>query len=106
MTDYAIISTGGKQYRVRQGDIIEVEKLQGEVGEEIAFADVLLASVDGSVTVGSPTLDGAKVVGEIAGHDRAPKVTIFKYKNKTRNRVKNGHRQPFTAVTIKEIAAS
>ena len=63
--DYAIISTGGKQYRVREGDTIEIEKLAGDIGEFVDFRDVLLASVDGKVSVGTPALAGAKVVGEI-----------------------------------------
>ena len=103
--DYAIISTGGKQYRVREGDTIEIEKLPGEIGEYIDFREVLLASVDGKVSVGTPALPGAKVVGEIKDQTRAEKLTVFKYKPKTRRRVKKGHRQQVTSVQITAIAA-
>ena len=103
-TDYAIISTGGKQYRVREGDTIEVEKLAGDAGEFVDFNDVLLASVGGQVSIGKPSLDGAKVVGEIAEQKKGPKITVFKYKPKTRRRVKKGHQQQLTSVRITNIA--
>jgi len=104
MTDYAIISTGGKQYRVREGDTVDVEKLPGDVGDEVTFSEVLLSSVGGNVSIGSPGVQGASVVGEIAGQIRGPKLTVFKYKAKTRARSKTGHRQALTSVTIKKIA--
>ena len=102
----AVIRTGGKQYRVREGDTMEVEKLAGEVGEFIDFREVLLASVDGKVSVGTPALPGAKVVAEIKDQTKADKLTVFKYKPKTRRRVKKGHRQQLTSVQITAIAAS
>ena len=104
MTDYAIISTGGKQYRVREGDTIDVEKLPGDVGDEVTFSEVLLSSVGGNVSVGAPGVEGASVLGEIAGQVKGPKLIVFKYKAKTRARAKTGHRQPLTSITIKKIA--
>ena len=102
--DYAIISTGGKQYRVREGDTIE--KLAGEIGEFVDFREVLLASVGGEVSIGTPALAGTKVVGEIKDQTKGVKLTVFKYKPKTRRRVKKGHRQQLTSVHITAIAAS
>jgi large subunit ribosomal protein L21 len=101
--DYAIVTTGGKQYRVRSGDTIEVEKLTGEVGDSIELGDVLLTSVKGRTRIGTPRVSGAKVVAEIAEHGRAPKVTVFRYHNKTRHNVVRGHRQPYTSLLIREI---
>ena len=101
--EYAIVATGGKQYRVRPGDTIEVEKLTGEVGDAIELEDVLLTSADGEVQVGAPHVSGASVVAQITDHGRSPKVTVFRYHNKTRHRVKRGHRQPFTSLLIQEI---
>ena len=105
MTDYAIIATGGKQYRVRPGDTISVEKLEGDSGAKVEFDSVLLAEVDGSVKVGSPTLKGAKVTGEIAAQSKGPKLVHFRWKNKTHGGSKRGHRQSLTDVTIKSISA-
>ena len=101
--EYAILATGGKQYRVRSGDTIAVEKLAGEVGDAIELEDVLLTCANGRTRVGAPHVPGAKVVAQIADHGRAPKVTVFRYHNKTRHRVKRGHRQPFTSLLIKDI---
>jgi large subunit ribosomal protein L21 len=103
-TDYAIINTGGKQYRVREGDTVSVETLVGEVGSDFTFERVLMTSVDGKLSVGAPDVKGATVVGEIAEHGKADKVISLRYKNKTRQRVKRGHRQNFTSVTIKSIS--
>lgn len=105
-SDYAIITTGGKQYRVRPGDTIEVERLGGSAGSRVEFTDVLMTSVGGEVAVGKPRLDGARVVAEIVAHKQADRVTNFKYKSKTRMRRKRGHRQQQTAVSIKEIPAA
>jgi len=104
-TDYAIINTGGKQYRVREGDTVDVERLDGEVGAEITFDRVLMTSVGGKLSVGAPAVEGASVNGEIAGQTKADKVISLRYKNKTRQRVKRGHRQFVTSVTIKSISA-
>ncbi len=104
MTDYAIIKTGGKQYRVRPGDTIRVEKLDGELGDPVTFDEVLLTSTDGSVTVGTPIVESAQVEAEITGQGRGEKLIVFKYKAKTRSRVKRGHRQAYTALLIKDIS--
>ena len=102
--DYAIINTGGKQYRVREGDTVSVETLDGEIGSDFIFDRVLMTSINGKLTIGAPGVEGAKVVGHIEEHGKADKVIALRYKNKTRQRVKRGHRQPFTSVTIKTIS--
>lgn len=96
---YAIFVTGGKQYRVQEGDSIYVEKLEAEVGEEVTFDQVLLA--DGKV--GTPVLEGAKVVATVEKQGRSPKIIVFKMKPKKNYRKKQGHRQAYTKVLIKEI---
>ncbi len=101
--NYAIVATGGKQYRVRPGDVLNVEKLPFPEGDTINLDQVLLACVDGEVEVGDPTVDGAQVVATILAHGREKKKTVFKYKNKTRYRIKRGHRQHLTSLEIKEI---
>lgn len=105
MTDYAIIATGGKQYRVRPGDTISVEKLEGDSGAKVEFDSVLLSSVSGKVKVGAPTVKGAKVTGEIASQGQGEKLIHFRWKNKTHGGSKRGHRQKLTDVTIKSINA-
>jgi large subunit ribosomal protein L21 len=96
----AVIKTGGKQYYVTEGDVIYVEKLDGEAGDKVIFNEVLL--VDDKV--GNPYLDGASVEGEIIKNDKAKKIRIFTYKSKDRsNRRTIGHRQPYTKVEIKKI---
>jgi large subunit ribosomal protein L21 len=101
---YAIIETGGKQYRVQPGDLITVEKLVAEEGSTVELDRVLLLSGDDGVQVGQPTIDGAHVVAEVATQGRADKIVVFKYKRKVRYRVKTGHRQSVTQLAIKEIA--
>ncbi|MBQ8293188.1 MAG: 50S ribosomal protein L21 [Bacilli bacterium] len=96
---YAIFVTGGKQYRVQEGDSIYVEKLEAEVGEEVTFDQVLLA--DGKV--GTPVVEGAKVVATVEKQGRSPKIIVFKMKPKKNYRKKQGHRQAYTKVLIKEI---
>ena len=103
--DYAIINTGGKQYRVREGDTVQVEKLLGEPGEAVTFDRVLLTSLAGKVEVGKPSVDGASGTGEISSQDKAKKVVSFRYKNKTRQHVKTGHRQKLTSVKITGISS-
>jgi large subunit ribosomal protein L21 len=103
--DYAIISTGGKQYRVRPGDTIEIEKLEGDAGSAVEFDQVLLTSVGGNVVVGKPRVEAARVTGEITSHTRGPKVLIYKYMAKTRRQRIRGHRQPVTTVKISGISA-
>lgn len=99
---FAVIKTGGKQYKVSAGEVLKVEKLEGEVGAEIAFGEVLLrANEEGTdVSVGAPLLEGASVKAKILEQGRAKKITIIKYKPKVRYRRKQGHRQPFTKVEI------
>jgi len=102
---YAIIRTGGKQYQVEAGDTLRVEKLQGEVGDTVELADVLLL-VDGeTVKIGQPMVDGAKVVAKIVEQGRHKKVIVFKKKRRKGYQVKNGHRQMYTALNIETISA-
>ncbi|MBQ6678520.1 MAG: 50S ribosomal protein L21 [Lachnospiraceae bacterium] len=101
---YAIIATGGKQYKVAEGDIIRVEKLEAEEGSEYTF-DQVLAVNDGEMKVGTPVLQGAKVVASVLGNGRAKKVVVYRYKRKSGYHKKNGHRQPFTSVKIESIQA-
>lgn len=104
MIEYAVIKTGGKQYRVREGDTLDVEKLPGEKGDPVELTEVLLVSQDGKAIVGSPTVPGARVTAQILEHGRGVKVTVFKFKRKVRYRRKRGHRQPFTRLSIRGIA--
>ena len=103
MMDYAVVRTGGKQYRVSAGDLIDVEKLPGEEGAAIELSDVLLLSQDGKVTVGTPLVSGAKVLGDVEEQRKAEKLTVFKFKSKTRQGTKTGHRQQHTRLRIREI---
>ena len=100
---YAVVRTGGKQYRVEEGRAIKFERLAGEVGDAVELGDVLLMDDGGGVTVGAPTINGARVVGTIAEQGRSKKVIVFRYKAKTRYRKKTGHRQHFTKVVIDDI---
>ncbi len=102
---YAVVRTGGKQYTVREGQQLDVETLRGDEGDRIELADVLLLNDGEQVTVGAPTVAGARVIVEVLGQGRAKKVTIFKYKSKTRYRRKLGHRQPYTRLAVREIVA-
>ena len=95
----AIFVTGGKQYCVSEGDVIYVEKLDTEVGKEVTFDEVLMADT----VFGNPTVKGASVVGIVEKQGRQKKITVFKYKPKKKYRKKQGHRQPYTKVTIKSI---
>ncbi len=101
--DYAIFKTGGKQYRVSPGDIIDVEKLPVEPGAEIELEEVLALSEDGEVTFGQPVIEGAKVIAQVHRQARDKKIRVFKYKRKTRYRKMRGHRQPYTRLQIAEI---
>ena len=101
--DYAIIKTGGKQYRVSIGDIIDVEKLKVDPGSEIELDQVMAVSVDGELSVGTPVVEGAKVVAMVQSQDRAKTIRVFKYKSKTRYRRTRGHRQPYTRLQIMDI---
>jgi len=102
---YAVIQTGGKQYKVMPGEEVRVEKMDGKVGDEVYFDDVLLVSQEDKVTVGSPVLENARVVAKITRHGRGPKIVVFKYKRRKGYRKKQGHRQDFTGVKITEIEA-
>jgi large subunit ribosomal protein L21 len=100
---YAVIKTGGKQYRVEAGEEVKVEKLQGEVGDPVAFDKVLLTSDGEKVDVGRPYLENAKVVGRITRHHKDKKIVVFKYKRRKGFRRKRGHRQEFSLVKIENI---
>ena len=100
---YAIIRTGGKQYQVAQGDQLRVEKLSGDVGDKVQLEDVLLVADGADVTVGQPVVDGAKVSATIIEQGKAKKVLVFKKKRRKGYKVKNGHRQQYTALRIEGI---
>lgn len=102
---YAIIKTGGKQYKVTEGEKLRVEKLPVDLNTDIEISEVLLVSKDGDVTVGKPFVDGAKVVATVVEHGKEKKVVSFKYKPKKGFHKKKGHRQPFTQIEIKSIQA-
>ena len=100
---YAVIKTGGKQYRVAADQKIQIEKLAGLPGEQIEFTDVLMVSNGATIDIGAPFVVGATVVAEIASHDRGPHLIIFKKRRRKHYRRRNGHRQDLTSVTIREI---
>ncbi|MFS8540851.1 MAG: 50S ribosomal protein L21 [Tissierellales bacterium] len=100
---YAIIETGGKQYRVQEGDVIFVEKIDAEEGGTVDLTKVLLVSKDGEVKVGKPYVDGVKVEAKVLAHGKARKIVVFKYKPKKNYRKKQGHRQPYTKLQIEKI---
>ena len=101
---YAIIATGGKQYKVAEGDIIKVEKLGVDAGETVTFDQVLVVN-NGELSIGCPTVAGATVTGTVVKEAKAKKVIVYKYKRKTGYHKKNGHRQQYTAVKIDKINA-
>lgn len=102
---YAIVRTGGKQYQVAQGDQLRVEKLNGAVGDTVELTDVLMV-VDGeAVTLGKPVVENAVIKATIVEQDKAKKVIVFKKKRRKGYRLKKGHRQPYTAISIQEISA-
>lgn len=100
---YAIIETGGKQYRVQEGDVLRVEKLEIADGETIKFDKILLVAEEGKLNVGKPYVDGAVVEAVVEKQGKAKKIIIFKYKAKKDYRKKQGHRQPFTQLKIERI---
>ena len=100
---YAIIKTGGKQYKVSEGDEIIIEKLEAEENSAVTFEEVLAIFDGDSAKIGTPKVDGAKVTGTVVKNGKGPKLRIFKYKHKTNYRRRQGHRQPFTKVKIDKI---
>ena len=100
---YAVIKSGGKQYRVSEGDTIRIEKLPGDVGEPVSFDDILMVSDDDKVLIGQPTLSNVTVSGHIVEQNRSKKIIVFKYKRRKGYRKKQGHRQAYTALKIDSI---
>jgi large subunit ribosomal protein L21 len=103
---YAVVETGGKQYKVSKGDLIKVEKLGGEVGEKVELDQVLLIKDDSGMHVGTPVVEGVKVVGRITSQRRGKKVVIFKYKRRTNYHLKQGHRQHHAWIEIEDIISA
>lgn len=102
---YAVIQTGGKQYRVEPGQTLSVEKLPGELGSNIEFGEVLLVAGEDSVSVGKPMVAGAKVTAEIVEHGKDKKVIVYKFQRRQNYRRRYGHRQAFTSIKINEVVA-
>ena len=102
---YAVVNSGGKQYKVQKGEVLKVEKISGDVGNSVTFDRVLMFSDGENVSIGQPVLDGVSVEGHIVEQGKAKKIIVFKYKRRKRFRRKNGHRQEFTAVLIDSINA-
>ncbi|NLM39089.1 MAG: 50S ribosomal protein L21 [Firmicutes bacterium] len=102
---YAVVETGGKQYRVTEGDTLFVEKLDVTEGDQVVLDRVLLVSKDGEVKVGTPYVEGAKVVAQAVKQGKGKKIIVFKYRAKKNYRKKRGHRQPYTKLEIKAIQA-
>lgn len=102
---YAIVETGGKQYKVRVGQIVDVERLDATPGDQVTFDRVLMVSDDGNTKIGTPILESARVLGRVVDQVRGSKVIVFKYRPKQRYRVKRGHRQNYTRVKIESIEA-
>ncbi len=102
---YAIIKTGGKQYRVQKDDILEVEKLDGKEGDTISLGEILMLGTDGKATIGTPTVSGASVTATVLGQKKTDKVIVFKKKRRQNYRRKNGHRQNVTVLKITDIKA-
>ena len=101
---YAVIRTGGKQYRVEEGDVVKIEKIDGDRGSELTFDDVLLVGNDDETHVGMPTVAGASVSGTIVEQDRDKKIVVFKFRRRKNYIRKQGHRQSYTRVRISGIA--
>ena len=100
---YAIVSSGGKQYKVQKGEILRVEKISGDIGAPVSFDKVLMFSDGENVNIGQPVLENVSVNGHIVEQDKAKKIIVFKYKRRKRYRRKQGHRQQYTAVKIDSI---
>ena len=102
---YAVVSTGGKQYKVQKGETLRIEKIPGEVGGKVTFDKVLLVADGENIRVGQPVIEKAAVQASIVEQDKAKKILVFKYKRRKRYRRKAGHRQPYTAIRIDGIEA-
>ncbi|WP_058302205.1 50S ribosomal protein L21 [Gorillibacterium timonense] len=102
---YAIIETGGKQYKVQEGDVLFIEKLTAGEGESVTFDRVLAVSGEAGLTIGAPLVAGASVSAKVEKHGKGKKILVFKYKAKKNYRRKQGHRQPYTKVVIDKIQA-
>lgn len=102
---YAVIETGGKQYRVQEGDTVFVEKLPSEEGEDVVFDKVVALGKDDGFVAGAPYVEGAKVTAKVAKNGKNKKIMVFKYKSKKNYRKRQGHRQPYTKVEIQKIEA-
>ena len=102
---YAIVKTGGKQYKVAEGDVLFVEKLEANAGDVVTLDEVLACTKDGELVVGSPVVEGASVQAKVVEQGKAKKVVVFKYKAKKDYRRKQGHRQPYTKIVIEKINA-
>jgi len=100
---YAVINTGGKQYRVQESDVIDIERVAGEVGGKVSFGEVLMLGEGAKIQVGTPHVKGAKVEAEIVDHFRGKKLVVFKMKRRKGYRKKHGHRQELTKVKINSI---
>ena len=100
---YAVVKTGGKQYKISEGDLLRIEKIDGEIGDEVELKDVLMIADGDNIDIGTPVLNDACVVGEIVKHGKAKKIIVFKSKRRKRYRRKYGHRQVYTNLRIKEI---
>jgi large subunit ribosomal protein L21 len=103
---YAVLKTGGKEYRVTKGDLIRVEKMEGNVGDPVTLKEVLMVSEEGNVQVGTPFLAHAVVTGEIAQHTKGKKVLIFKMKRRKNYRRLRGHRQTYTYIKVNDISVA
>jgi large subunit ribosomal protein L21 len=101
---YAVIKTGGKQHKVSEGDVLSVEKINGNKGDTVSFDEVLMVAKDGKINLGAPYLDGVKVVGEIMEQTKDRKITVFKMKRRKGFHKKTGHRQRLTRMKIREIS--
>jgi large subunit ribosomal protein L21 len=101
---YAVIKTGGKQHKVSEGDVIAIEKINGDKGDAIVFDQVLMVEKEGDIRIGRPVVEGAKVTGEILAQTKGDKLIVFKMKKRKGFHKKNGHRQQLTSMRIKEIS--
>jgi large subunit ribosomal protein L21 len=102
---YAVVSTGGKQYKVQKGETLRIEKIAGEIGSKVIFEKVLMVADGENIRVGQPMVENATVQASIIEQDKARKILVFKYKRRKRYRRKQGHRQPYTAIRIDGIEA-